>query len=88
MEVKGLEEVGKPFSTEMFVLEEQGFSSFVQTECSTVQAPCRSHTSGQAAGSSGERRECRGSWLPWTELQAPGPGPYRRKKRHNSMLSG
>lgn len=76
--------VGKPFSTTLFVLV---FSSCVQTGCSTGPAPCHWHTSDRAAASSGVRRGYRGSWLPWTELQVPGPGPCRRTN-HKNVLTG
>lgn len=63
---------------------EQVFSSCVRTGCNTWRAPCRWHTSDRAAESSGVRRECRDSWLPWTAHQAPGPGPCRTNK-HNKV---
>lgn len=59
------------------------FSSCVQTGCRTGRAPCRWHTSDQAAASSEGRRGYRGSWHPWMELQAPDPGPFRRTKHKN-----
>lgn len=66
---------------------EHVFSSCVQTRCNTEQAPCRWHTSDQAPASSGGRREYRGSWPPWMEPQAPGPGPCRRTK-HKNVFTG
>lgn len=57
------------------------FSSCVQTWCRTELAPSRRHTFGLAAGSSVGRRGYTGSWPPWMELQAPGPGPYETTAR-------